>query len=147
MKFRHCLIRHRVVLIALAATAALAPATAVARAPDPVTAKWQSHEKEVAKLSPARLAASLGTTVSGTDAPAGKAGDTPADFPGASRAPQYNGPSTIEVVRPERTIVRDVDEGLPIILASLALLIALAGTGYTLLRSRVGSRVVVGPTH
>jgi hypothetical protein len=41
MKFRHCLIRHRVVLIALAATAALAPATAVARAPDPVTAKWQ----------------------------------------------------------------------------------------------------------
>jgi hypothetical protein len=147
MKFRHCLVRLRLPLIALAATAALAPATAVAQPADPVTAKWQSYENEIAKLSPAKLDAAFGTTVDTADAPAAKIGDTPADFPNASRAPEYNGPSTIEVVRPERTIVRDVDETLPIILASLALLIALAGMGYTLIRSRAGSRAVVGRTH
>jgi hypothetical protein len=147
MTFRHCLIRLRVPLIALAATAALAPATAIARPADPVTAKWQSYQQEIAKLSPAKLAAALGTNVHAADAPAAKIGDTPADFPNASRAPEYNGPSTIEVVRRERTIVRDVDEVLPIILASLALLIALGGTGYTLIRSRAGARAVAGRTH
>jgi hypothetical protein len=147
MKFRHCLIRLQVPLIALAATAALAPTAAVAHSADPVTAKWQSYENEIAKLSRAKLAAAFGTTVDAVDAPAAKVGDTPADFPNASRAPEYNGPTTIAVVRPERTIVRDVDEALPIILASLALLIALAGTGYTLIRSRGSSRAVAGRTH
>src|SRR4051812_47603964 len=102
MKFRPCHIRLRVTLIALAATAALAPATAIARPADPVAAKWQSYEQEIAKLSPAKLAAALGPNVHAADAPAPKVGDTPADFPNASRAPDYNGPSTIEVVRPER---------------------------------------------
>jgi hypothetical protein len=46
-------------------------------------------------------------------APAPKHGDTPADHPGASRAPQYDAPTTVEVVRPERTIVRDVDQVQP----------------------------------
>jgi len=143
MKFRRCLIRLRVPFIALAATAALVPATAVAQ---PVAARWQSYDNEIEKLSPAKLAAAFATTADTVDGPATKVGDTPAAFPNASRAPEYNGPSTIEVVRPERTIVRDVDEALPIIIASLALLIALAGTGYTSMRSG-GSRPAVGRTH
>ena len=49
-------------------------------------------------------------------------------------------PTTIEVVRPERTIVRDVDETLPLILSSAALLLVLAGIGITLARTRVVPR-------
>jgi hypothetical protein len=71
-------------------------------------------------------------------APAPKGGDTPADYPGASRAPVYDPPATIQVVRPERTIVREVDAALPIVLGSLALLVALGGTGLTLARTRRG---------
>jgi hypothetical protein len=69
------------------------------------------------------------------------AGDTPADFPGVSRAQQSTAPSTITVVRPERTIVQDSNPALPLILASLALLVALgvAGTALAQMRSpRVG---------
>ena len=51
-----------------------------------------------------------------------------------SRAPQYDAPTTIEVVRPERTIVRDVDQALPLILSSTALLLVLAGFGVLLVR-------------
>jgi hypothetical protein len=58
-----------------------------------------------------------------------RGGDNPADHPGMSRAPQYDGPTTIEVVQPERTIVRDVDEALPIALAGSALLLVLATRG------------------
>ena len=43
--------------------------------------------------------------------------------------------TTIEVVRPERTIVRDVDETLPLILSGSALLLALVGGGLTLVRT------------
>jgi hypothetical protein len=49
-------------------------------------------------------------------------------------------PSTIEVVRPMRTIVRDVDETLPLILSGTALLLALAGVGITLVRTRMVPR-------
>ena len=49
-----------------------------------------------------------------------------------SRAPQHDAPTTIEVVQPERTIVRDVDEALPLILSGTALLLVLAGVGLTL---------------
>jgi hypothetical protein len=65
-----------------------------------------------------------------------RGGDTPVDHPGASRAPSAT-PTTIEVVRPERTIVRDVDEALPLILSSTALLLVLAGLGITLIRTRM----------
>ena len=69
--------------------------------------------------------------------PAAKAGDTPSDYPGASRAPEYvPGPTTIEVVRPERTIVRDTDPILPIALAGLALLVAFGAAGAALRRTR-----------
>jgi hypothetical protein len=68
-----------------------------------------------------------------------RGGDTPADHPGASRAPNAV-PTTIEVVRPERTIVRDVDEALPLILSSTALLLVLASLAITLVRTRMVPR-------
>jgi hypothetical protein len=69
-----------------------------------------------------------------------RGGDNPADHVGMSRAPQYDGPSTIEVVRPERTIVRDVDEALPLILSSTALMLVLASIGVALVRTRIAPR-------
>jgi hypothetical protein len=68
-----------------------------------------------------------------------RGGDRPVDHPGASRAPTA-APTTIEVVRPERTIVRDVDEALPLILSSTALLLGLTGLGITLVRARMVPR-------
>ena len=63
-------------------------------------------------------------------------GDTKFDSPGASRAPQYDLPRTIQVVRPERTIVRDTDPVLPIALSGAALLVALGLAGTALIRVR-----------
>ncbi|HKE80726.1 MAG TPA: hypothetical protein VKB54_15510 [Solirubrobacteraceae bacterium] len=143
MKFRHRFIRRICVpAIALAVTAALAPAGAVAAPADSVSAKWQSYDEQIAALTPEELAAAFGT-----DVPTAKVGDTPADFPGASRAPEYNGPSTVAIVRPERTTVRDVDHALPIVLAGLALLIAVGGTGYVLVRMRTMARAGLGSSH
>ena len=59
-------------------------------------------------------------------------GDTPADYPGMSRAAQDGPPATSGTVR---TSVHDADDALPTVLAGLALLVALAGAGYTLLRT------------
>ena len=36
-------------------------------------------------------------------------------------------PHYVEVVKPERTIIRDADPALPIVLSGLALLVALGG--------------------
>jgi hypothetical protein len=72
--------------------------------------------------------------------PYGGRGDNPLDHPGMSRAPSYDGPTTIEVVRPERTIVRDVDEALPLILSGTALALVLAGLGFALMRMRLVPR-------
>lgn len=66
-------------------------------------------------------------------------GDHPADHPGMSRAPRYDA-TTIEVVQPERTIVRDVDDALPLIMSGTALLLVLCGVGLTLLRTRMMPR-------
>ena len=63
-------------------------------------------------------------------------GDTKFDSPGASRAPQYDPPTTIQVVRPERTIVRETDAVLPIALSGAALLVALGLAGTALIRVR-----------
>jgi hypothetical protein len=76
--------------------------------------------------------------------PAPKSGDTPADFPGASRAPEYQAPTIIEIVRPERTIVREVDQVLPTVLAALALVVALGSAGFALIRTRSPKSGVVG---
>jgi hypothetical protein len=72
----------------------------------------------------------------------GFSGDNPADHPGMSRAPQYDAPTTIEVVRPQRTVVRDVDQALPIALAgtALVLVLVLAMIGVTLVRTRLVPR-------
>ena len=80
------------------------------------------------------------------DHSAARVGDTPADFPGASGAPDVP-PTTIEVVRPERTVVRDVDEVLPIALSGAALLIVLMGAAFVLVRVRVERRHAVGRSH
>jgi hypothetical protein len=65
-----------------------------------------------------------------------RGGDSPVDHPGASRAATA-APTAIELVRPERTIVRNVDAALPLILSSTALLLVLAGLGITLVRTRL----------
>jgi hypothetical protein len=49
-------------------------------------------------------------------------------------------PTTVEVVQPARTIVRDVDEVLPIVLSGTALLAVFALFGFTLVRTRVVPR-------
>jgi hypothetical protein len=114
--------RHiRALILALAACAAVAaPAAAEPGAdyPQPFSAKIGD--------TPADFAQPV--------APAPKVGDTPVDDPGASRAPEYTAP-TIEVLRPVRTIVRDVDEVLPVVLSSAALLVALGGCTFLLVGS------------
>ena len=78
--------------------------------------------------------------------PASKVGDTPADFPGAGGARDVP-PTTIQVVRPERTVVRDVNEALPIALSGAALLIVLMGAAFVLVRVRLQHRHAVGRSH
>jgi hypothetical protein len=117
MRFRSRSIRRvRAPLLALALAATIAPASAVAVGDTPP----------------------YFPTVSGhaSATPTPVVGDTPADYPGMPGAPKYEGPSTVEVVRPERTIVRDADEVLPIAVAALALLVALGGTAYVVVRTR-----------
>jgi hypothetical protein len=63
----------------------------------------------------------------------------PVDQPGATRAAAAE-PTTIEVVRPERTIVRDVDDALPMIVSSTALLLVLAGLAAMVIRTRMAPR-------
>jgi hypothetical protein len=79
-----------------------------------------------------------GTPVSTFPAADFRGGDSPVDHPGASRA--LPTPTTIEVVRPGRTIIRDVDQALPIALAGSALLLVLAMFAMTLVRGRMMPR-------
>ena len=98
----------------------------------PATAQADS---DAAQLPGARSA----DDATSTFPPAGyRGGDSPIDHPGASRA--QPAPTTVEVVRPERTIVRNVDEALPIALSSAALLLVLALSGVTLARTRLAPR-------
>ena len=69
-----------------------------------------------------------------------RSGDTPADFPGASRGSQFEPPRTIEVVRPEPTVVREVNRALPIVLSGAALLLAIGGVAIALVRTRTARR-------
>ena len=77
-----------------------------------------------------------GPTPSDSTRPAIHVGDTKFDSPGASGAPLHDEPMTVQVVRPERTIVRDTDQLLPIALSGAALLVALGLAGTQLARSR-----------
>ena len=67
-------------------------------------------------------------------------GDTKYDSPGASRARAYATPP-IQVVRPETTVVRHVNQPLPIALAGAAMLLALLGLGIALRGSSAPLRV------
>ena len=49
-------------------------------------------------------------------------------------------PTIVEVLQPARTIVREVDEVLPIVLSGTALMAVLALFGFTLVRTRVVPR-------
>jgi hypothetical protein len=123
-------IRNRRVVAAMVAAAACVAVPATASA-DSLPSTFKSD---------AAQSGDSGGTATSTFPPAGfRGGDTPADHPGASRAVTA-APTTIEVVRPERTIVRDVDEALPLILSSTALLLVLAGFGAALVRFRLAPR-------
>jgi hypothetical protein len=124
MKFHHHHHRRRarrVAALALAACAALAaPAGAV-----------PSDHQGTAGARIADRAAAFARPL--TAAP--QTGDTPVDHPGASRGSEYTAPTTVQVVRPERTIVRDVDEVVPVVLSSAALLVAVGGCAFLLVGS------------
>jgi hypothetical protein len=64
----------------------------------------------------------------------GPRGDTPFEFPGMSGARDYQ-PAPIEIVRPMRT-VRESNPAWRMLLPAAALLVALVGTGYTVIRTR-----------
>jgi len=130
MKSHHRRRHRRVAALALAACAALAASAGPVPADDhrqPASAKIGD--------TPADFAHPV--------ASAPKSGDTPVDHPGASRAPRYTAPTTIQVVRPERTIVRNVDEVLPVVMSTAALLLAVGGAVFLLVarirRRRLGS--------
>ena len=125
--------RHiRRVTLVLGCCALIAPSSALAQ-------KVGDTPADFAK--PATPAPKIGDTPADFAAPvvlAAQRGDTPADFPGASRAPQFEAPRTIQVVRP--TVVRAVDETLPIALSGAALLLAMGGVGIALVRTRTARR-------
>jgi hypothetical protein len=127
--------RLRRLVLGLTALALLVPAGATAVRTDnsgAQTREDQAYAHAVASLTQEEMAAAYGT---GFDTPA-KVGDTPADFPDVSRAPDYQAPPTTEVAPPERTIVREANDALPIALASVALFIAIAMAGFVVVRTR-----------
>ena len=133
--------RHiRRVALVLGCCALIAPSSAFAQ-------KIGDTPADFAK--PVTPAPKIGDTPADFAAPvvlAAPRGDTPVDFPGASRAPQYQPPATIQVVHPERTVVRDVDAVLPLVLSGAALLLALFGVGVVMTRTR-STRRLVGRAH
>jgi hypothetical protein len=127
--------------LALGCCALIAPSAASADKIGDTPADFAELVTHAAKIgdTPADFAAPIASVPRG--------GDTPADFPGASRAPQYQAPRTIQVIRPERTVVRDVDEVLPIVLSSIALLLALGGVGIALARTGTARRRLASRVH
>jgi hypothetical protein len=131
--------RHvRRVALTLACCALIVPSSAAAEKIGDTPADFPGSSAYAPKIgdTPADFPPTL-AVASGFGA---SAGDTPVDFPGASRAPQYETPRTIQVVRPERTVVRTVDAVLPIVLSSAALLLALGGVGLAIVRTRTARR-------
>jgi hypothetical protein len=135
-------IRNRRFVTAVVAAACVAVPASASAGTLPSTYKSDAAQSGSAMFMPSSRsdAAQIQGTFESTFPPAGfRGGDTPADHPGASRASNAV-PSTIEVVRPERTIVRDVDEALPLILSSTALLLVLASIAIMLVRTRLVPR-------
>ena len=134
----------RVVATIVAASCAAVPASASA-SPDVGPLRGDSDAAQsTAQSSPAigvSDAAQSGSVAvrAATFPPAGfRGGDTKTDAPGIGEPPAV--PTTIEVVRPERTIVRDVDEVLPLVLSGTALLLVLGGLAFTLVYARPMAR-------
>ena len=134
--------RRRIRSLAYAASvlAALAVAIAGPTAALAVPADMQYPRPipQTQTLTPSAFASKIGDTPADfgrSVAAVAKVGDTPSDFPGATRA-QATPPTAVTVVRPERTIVRDADSLLPLIVASLALLVALGVAGTALVHQR-----------
>jgi hypothetical protein len=126
----------RVVATIVAASCAAVPASASA-SPDLGPLRGDSDAAQSTTAIGVSDAAQSGSVAvrAATFPPAGfRGGDTKADAPGIGEAPAV--PTTIEVVRPERTIVRDVDEALPLILSGTALLLVLGGLAFTLVYTR-----------
>jgi hypothetical protein len=126
-------IRNRRLVAALVATSCLAAPAWASADSLPATFKSDAAQSGGDPATPYSLPATFKSDA------AQSGGDTPVDHPGASRAPTAV-PTTIEIVRPERTIVRDVDDSLPLIMSSAALLLVLAGLGVTLIRTRMTRR-------
>ena len=123
------------VLAALVVPVVGGPASALAVPADRQDSRPVAQTSAVTTQTAARIGdtpAEFGQPV----AAAPMAGDTKSDAPGASRAPLYDAPRTIQVVRPQRTIVRDSDQVLPIALSGAALLVALGLAGTALIRVR-----------
>ena len=102
----------------------------------------------ISKAAQSGGAYSLPSTYKSDAAQSGGAYSLPSTY--KSDAAQSGGvttaaPTTIEVVRPERTIVRDVDEALPLILSGSALLLVFAGLGFMLIHT--GSVPRLGRSH
>ncbi len=128
MRTRRRIHRRRIVAAVLAAM--VVPVVAA-----PVSALAVPADTQYPRPVPAKV----GDTPSDFAQPVAQApatGDTKYDSPGARRAPQYDPAHTIQVVRPERTIVRDTNEVLPIALSGAALLVALGLAGTALIRVR-----------
>src|SRR3954447_26274583 len=130
----------RVVAVIVAASCAAVPASAFASTePGPIRAHGDSAQSTpTIGVSDAAQSGSVAVRAA-TFPPAGfRGGDTKGDAPGIGEAPVV--PTTIEVVRPERTIVRDVDEALPLTLSGTALLLVLGGLAFTLVYARPVAR-------
>jgi hypothetical protein len=126
----------RRVALALGCCALIAPSSALAQKIGDTPADFAKPITPAPKIgdTPADFAAPV--------VPAPARGDTPVDFPGASRAPQYQPPVTIQVVRPVRTVVRTVDDVLPLVLSGAAVLLALFGLGVVTTRTGTARRLV-----
>ena len=136
--------RLRRVAIGLVAVAALVSVSAASALEDPGSSPSAGNAAAKVGDTPADFPRASGAPAVALS-PASKVGDTPADFPRASGAPDV--PTTIQVVRPERTVVRDVNEVLPIALSGAALLIVLMGAAFVLVRVRLERRHAVGRSH
>jgi hypothetical protein len=138
MRTRRRRIRSRAYAAAVLAALAAAIAGPTAALALPADTQYPRPVPQTTHRIPSDLAAKVGDTPADfgrSVAPAAKAGDTPSDFPGATRA-QATPPTAVTIVRPERTIVREADSLLPLIVASLALLVALGIAGTALVHQR-----------
>jgi hypothetical protein len=138
MRTRRRRIRSRAYAAAVLAALAAAIAGPTAALAVPADTQYPRPVPQTTHLTPSDFAAKVGDTPADfgrSVAPAAKAGDTPSDFPGATRA-QATPPTAVTIVRPERTIVREADSLLPLIVASLALLVALGVAGTALVHQR-----------